>query len=79
MKVIRIIDYVLTGIYVLEMIMKIIAFGFLFNGPESYLRVGWNILDFIVVVTSLISFLPHTTKNLSFFKVIRIFRIFRVL
>lgn len=32
--------------------MKIIAYGFIINGKESYLRSFWNILDFFIVVVS---------------------------
>jgi len=37
------------------MVIKIIAYGFIKSGPESYIRNNWNILDFIVVMTSLFS------------------------
>jgi len=39
-------------IFGLEMILKILAFGFLFNGSNSYLRNSSNILDFIVISLS---------------------------
>jgi len=32
-----------------EMLLKIIALGFMFK-PYSYMRDGWNVLDFTVVV-----------------------------
>ena len=47
------IDLFFTAAYTLEMVLKIIAMGF-FAGPGTYLANGWNILDFIVVVTGLI-------------------------
>ena len=40
----------LLVIFGLECILKIIAFGFMLH-PGSYLRSGWNMLDFVVVVT----------------------------
>jgi hypothetical protein len=33
--------------------MKIIAFGFFFD-ENSYLRENWNILDFFIVLSSLV-------------------------
>jgi hypothetical protein len=40
----------LLVIFGLECVLKIIAFGFMLH-PGSYLRSGWNMLDFVVVVT----------------------------
>lgn len=37
------------GIFCVEALLKIMAFGFVLH-PGSYLRNGWNILDFVVVV-----------------------------
>ena len=34
--------------------MKIIVLGLLFNGPKSYLRVPWNILDIFVVIVGIL-------------------------
>jgi len=47
-----IIDKILTVIFSLEMIMKIIAFGVLNCGSTSYLRSNWNILDMLIVIIS---------------------------
>ncbi|VDO24663.1 unnamed protein product [Haemonchus placei] len=38
------------GIFCLECVLKIVAFGFIAH-KGSYLRSGWNIMDFIVVVS----------------------------
>jgi Ion transport protein len=51
-QVLNIIDIVITSFFVIESITKIIAYGFIMNGPESYLRISWNIMDFIIVVFS---------------------------
>ena len=42
-------DIVLTTIFTVECILKIIASGFLFNGRRSYMRITWNIIDFVIV------------------------------
>ncbi len=51
-QVLNIIDIVITSFFVMESVTKIIAYGFIFNGPESYLRISWNIMDFIIVIFS---------------------------
>jgi hypothetical protein len=48
-------DFIMTALFTLEAIIKIIACGFLFNGKGSYMRSGWNILDFVIVVISVLS------------------------
>ena len=49
------INWITTAIFVFELIIKVIVFGFAFNGPDSYMKLGWNILDFIIVITSVLS------------------------
>ena len=61
-----------------EAIVKIIAVGFVSNGPNSYLKNTTNILDFVIVVPSLITLLP-IQMDLQFFKIIRMFRLLRPL
>ena len=48
-------DLVMTVIFTLEAVLKIIAVGFLFNKRTSYLRQTWNILDFAIVVCAIVS------------------------
>jgi len=38
----------------LESIIKIVAYGFLFNGPSSYMWSYWNAFDLLIVVTGVI-------------------------
>lgn len=45
--------YVNTIIYA-ECVLKIFAMGFVI-GENSYLRDGWNVLDFVVVFSSVIT------------------------
>ena len=49
------IDYAMTGVFAMEAVIKIISFGFVFNGPNSYIRSAWNVLDFIIVLAALTS------------------------
>lgn len=42
------------GIFCFEFLLKVIAFGFVLH-KGSYLRSGWNIMDFIVVASGYVS------------------------
>lgn len=41
-------------LYTTEMVLKILGLGFIF-GKNSYLKDSWNVLDFVIVVTSLMT------------------------
>ena len=71
-KTLQKIDQVFTFIYTVECVIKILAFGFIVH-KRSYLRDGWNILDFVVVIIGLISLLPDV-PNLKSLRVMRILR-----
>ena len=71
------IDFVFLIIYTGEMILKIIAMGF-FMRPHSYLRDGWNILDFTVVCLGWLSTFVNA-GDISAIKVIRILRPLRTI
>ena len=51
------IGMVLTIIFFLECILKIIGMGFVIH-RNSYLRDSWNRLDFFVVLVSILDFIP---------------------
>jgi hypothetical protein len=71
-KTLQKIDQVFTFIYTVECVIKILAFGFIVH-KRSYLRDGWNILDFVVVIIGLISLIPDV-PNLKSLRVMRILR-----
>ena len=80
-KIVRVLywcDVVLSIIFSIECTLKIAAFGFLFNGRNSYMRSGWNFIDFIIVLFSSVSILA-TNVDLKIFKVFRLLRILRPL
>ena len=52
-RTIDILDIVFTMIFLAEAAIKIIAYGFLSNGPNSYLRSYWNVLEIFILLTSL--------------------------
>lgn len=62
-------------IFMAECAMKIISLGFVVHN-QSYLRNGWNWLDFFVVIVSVLDFFP---TNANYLKVFRMFRILRPL
>lgn len=71
---IEIIEYTISLIFILEFFVKAIAIGF-FIHKNSYLRDSWNILDFCIVLVSIIDFLLQDT-NISFLKVIFMIRFY---
>ena len=50
--ILKYVDYGMTLVFTLEALIKIISFGFLFNGESSYLRNPWNLLDFLIVLAA---------------------------
>uniref|UniRef100_A0A3P8VPZ1 Calcium voltage-gated channel subunit alpha1 E n=2 Tax=Cynoglossus semilaevis TaxID=244447 RepID=A0A3P8VPZ1_CYNSE len=76
-KVLRYFDYVFTGVFTFEMIIKMIDQGLILH-DGSYFRDMWNMLDFIVVVGALIAFALTNTKGRDI-KTIKSLRVLRVL
>ncbi|XP_072915388.1 voltage-dependent L-type calcium channel subunit alpha-1C isoform X5 [Hemitrygon akajei] len=57
------VEYLFLIIFTVEAFLKVIAYGLLFH-PNAYLRNGWNLLDFIIVVVGLFSaILEQATKS----------------
>ncbi|CAF3954112.1 unnamed protein product [Rotaria sp. Silwood2] len=70
-------EYIFLAIFTLEVILKIIAYGLCLH-PNAYLRSGWNLLDFIIVVVGFLSVIlvqynvqGFDVKSLRAFRVIR--------
>ena len=76
--ILKYIDIATTVIFCLECIMKIIAFGLIFNGKHSYLRNVWNIVDFLIIIFSIISLTP-LSDSFKTFKMLRVIRCLRLL
>ena len=62
-----------TAIFACELILKVIAFGFVF-GDNAYLRTPWNGLDFIVVATGMLDFIPGFESQFGVLRTIRLLR-----
>ncbi|VDK30839.1 unnamed protein product, partial [Dibothriocephalus latus] len=54
-KILEHFDYAFTGVFTVEMVLKIIDLGVVFH-PGAYCRDPWNILDAIVVLCALVAF-----------------------
>lgn len=74
------INYIFTAIFIIELILKVIAFGL-----KNYLDSNWNKLDLFIVISSIIDLFINLFFNNtnSFFhvgpQIIRIFRVLRVI
>lgn len=71
------IDNFFNGLFGMECILKLISFGF-FMDNGSYLRDNWNILDFIIVCSSIVD-MSVASINLPFIKILRLLRTLRPL
>ena len=74
----------MTIIFCLEVFIKVIAHGFLFNGESSYLMVSWNRVDFAIVIISVLDTIISSEEagdlsdgTLTSVKVIRLARLIR--
>ncbi|XP_031807713.1 voltage-dependent N-type calcium channel subunit alpha-1B isoform X5 [Sarcophilus harrisii] len=82
-NVLKYMDYIFTGVFTFEMVIKMIDLGLLLH-PGSYFRDLWNILDFIVVSGALVafafsSFMGGKGKDISTIKSLRVLRVLRPL
>lgn len=71
-------DAVLTILFTVEMIIKVIALGFIANSG-SYMRNSWNILDFIIVMSSLLMLIFQGNPAFKALRSLRALRTFRPL
>ncbi|XP_045542526.1 voltage-dependent calcium channel type A subunit alpha-1 isoform X20 [Papilio machaon] len=84
-KILNYFDYAFTGVFTVEMLLKIVDLGILFH-PGAYLRDLWNIMDAAVVICALVSFgfeiggvKKGAGQNLSTIKSLRVLRVLRPL
>ena len=77
---IRIMQYIFTAIFTVEMSIKVISLG-LIIGPKAYLKCGWNIIDGVLVLFSLVDLVISLTTDTDggILGVLRVFRAFRTL
>lgn len=53
-----VLDIVITLVFFIEMMLKIVAHGFI-TESNTYMRNTWNFIDFVIIVISLID-IPYT-------------------
>uniref|UniRef100_A0A672LU61 Voltage-dependent L-type calcium channel subunit alpha n=1 Tax=Sinocyclocheilus grahami TaxID=75366 RepID=A0A672LU61_SINGR len=58
------VEYVFLIIFTIETFLKILAYGLVMH-PSSYIRNGWNLLDFVIVIVGLFSVVLETATHKS--------------
>lgn len=76
-RTLRIFDIGLTAFFSVEMLAKMLASG-VYASEKAYLTSSWNVLDFFIVVVSVVS-LCLSSLDLSFLKAFRALRALRPL
>jgi hypothetical protein len=76
-RILRVFDVSLTGFFCMEMLIKMVACG-VYASEKAYFTNNWNVLDFCIVVFSVVSLGPMSA-DLSFLKAIRALRAMRPL
>ena len=71
-----IVNYIFTGIFILECILKLLGYGI-----RPYFHSGWNRFDFFVVISSIVDLAVANVEGFdaSFLKSFQIIRVLRVL
>jgi hypothetical protein len=59
-------------------LIKVVVYGFALNGPDSYMRSSWNVMDFIIVFFSMVS-IAFADIDLGPIKILRMLRVLRPL
>ncbi|XP_027488517.1 voltage-dependent P/Q-type calcium channel subunit alpha-1A-like, partial [Corapipo altera] len=84
-NVLRYFDYVFTGVFTFEMVIKMVDLGLVLH-QGAYFRDLWNILDFIVVSGALVAFAFTSSsrgsskgKDINTIKSLRVLRVLRPL
>ncbi|XP_060156042.1 voltage-dependent N-type calcium channel subunit alpha-1B isoform X1 [Globicephala melas] len=79
-NVLKYMDYIFTGVFTFEMVIKMIDLGLLLH-PGAYFRDLWNILDFVVVSGALVAFAFSGSKgkDINTIKSLRVLRVLRPL
>lgn len=73
-----VIDKLTMAVFTMEIVSKIVAYGFIFNGEYSYMRELWNIMDFFILAVSYVCLLP-SAQSLRVIKTFRILRCLRLI
>ena len=74
--VLHIINDVCVGIFVVELAIRITAYG---SRPQDFFRDGWNVFDFIVITAAFVPGVRESTTLLRLARLLRVVRIVTVL
>lgn len=66
-------DDVFLGIFVVELSIRILAFG---RRPQDFFRSGWNVFDFVVIG---LAFAPGLRDNVTLLRLARLLRVVRLI
>jgi voltage-dependent calcium channel T type alpha-1G len=84
------VNIIVTVVFAIEVIFKWIVYGVINNGPQSYFKDGWNLLDFIITNVSILSIifdnlvlsgdsLAKSSNKLELVKILRVLRSIRLI
>ncbi|XP_048586594.1 sodium channel protein 60E isoform X3 [Nematostella vectensis] len=68
--VLDILNAIFTGLFILEMIVKIFAFGLV-----KYICNKWNLFDSVIIITSAVAYFLGTSTGVSIFRILRLLRV----
>jgi len=71
-KLLTTLDDFFLGIFVVELIIRIAAFG---SRPQDFFQDGWNVFDFVVIS---LAFVPGIRENATLLRIVRLLRVVRV-
>jgi voltage-gated sodium channel type XI alpha len=78
MAILNSLEIFFTAVFTMEVVFKVGAFGWL-TYPMGYLRNSWNLLDLVVVVSSILSLALSNIEVLGSFRTLRLIRCLRPL
>jgi voltage-gated sodium channel len=68
-------DHVFLGLFVVEILIRLAAYGPRLRGYRDFFREGWNVFDFVVIGAA---FLPGLRENATLLRLVRLLRVVRV-
>lgn len=72
---------IISGVFVAECVLKILVQGLYFGSEKTYLKETWNILDFVIVLFSVLTWILEAViqSDISFIRGFRALRALRPL
>ena len=68
-------DQVFLGVFVVELLIRFLAYGPHLRGYRDFFREGWNVFDFVVIGAA---FMPGLRENATLLRLIRLLRVVRI-